>query len=231
MNSADNSIMIGGRAIRGVIFDMDGVVADTFAAHQEAWGAFLKREGFTEDPAVFLRRTFGQGNPQILRSLYGDHITADFIDQKAVEKESLFVAICREGHVRPVAGVREFLSRLKARGLRLAVGTSAPRMNLVAILEAFNMEDVFDVLVSCEDVEHAKPAPDIFLCACERLQLPPTDCVVFEDSVHGLEAARAAGCRVVGIATTHPEHEIASRCELAVRDFEALMRQAEWSLQ
>lgn len=218
------SIQHEGRPVRGVIFDMDGVLVDTRQAHIDAWLEWSTSVGQPIDPNEFMRRTFGRGNMQILPDFYPDRRDdLEFLKAKSEEKESLFVRRLRAGEVELVPGVREFIELLKREGTRMCVGSSAPRMNIVATLDVFGLTSTFPITVSMEDVKHAKPDPEIFLIACERMGLQPADCVVIEDSIHGLDAARAAGARAVGVLTMHTQEELRPHAPLLVRDFHELM--------
>ena len=120
-----------------------------------------------------------------------------------------------------VATARE----LKARGVPIAIATSSLRERLDATLHASRLEDVFDVTVAGDEVDNGKPAPDLFLAAAERLGLPPEQCVAVEDSPAGVEAALAAGMRVVAVAR-HPDHRAHLRCETVVDELTAAIVEA-----
>ncbi|CAN5276815.1 HAD family hydrolase [soil metagenome] len=216
-------IQWNGRAVLGVLFDMDGVIADTREGHKESWRQFAAREGQSFDMDDFMLKTFGRGNDEVLQMFYPDHpFDREFFRRKGAEKEEIFLEIFRRGAVPEVPGLRKFVSTLQNREIALAVGSSAPRGNIDAVLETFAIRGAFRSIVSMEDVKRAKPEPDIFLKCCEQLHLAPADCVVLEDSIHGLEAARAAGCRAIGITTMHTAGEITHLCDAAVPDFIAL---------
>ena len=210
-----------GRPVRAVIFDMDGVIADTREAHREAWLRFAEIEGFDIDPDEFIRQTFGRGNMENMAHFYPARIDdKPFIAEKSDLKEGLFLDLFRQGKVAPLAGLRAFLEELRRRGAALAVGSSAPRNNIDTVLEQFDIRSFFEAIVAMEDVEKAKPDPSIFLQCCEALGAAPEDALVLEDSLHGLEAGRRAGCRVIGVTTMHPETELAPLCDATIPDFE-----------
>lgn len=220
-----------GRAVRGVIFDMDGVIADTREAHAEAWIEFARREQRPMDINDFMLKTFGRGNNQVLQYFYPDlEFDPEFFGEKGAEKEEIFLDIFRSGRVPPVPGLVPFVMSLHEAGVRLSVGSSAPRRNIDVVLEAFGLTQFFPIIVSMHDVVHAKPDPEIFSICISRMGLHPNECVVIEDSLHGLEAARAAGCRAVGILTMHRAEEVAGLCDVSVPDFHALMELPGWNV-
>ena len=225
------SLVWNDKVVRGLILDMDGVVVNSRAAHQESWRRFIEEENLPVDPEEFLLKIFGQGKNDNIPLAFGrDDLQQAFIDEKAARIEQGFLQLMREGKVPPVPGVLDFLRDMKARGLALCLGTSAPRENLELVVEKFELAPLLDATVSEEDVLRTKPAPDIFLKCCERLALPAEECVVFEDSIHGMTAAREAGCRVVGLATTHPREKLLPHCEICVADFEELRTAIPWAV-
>jgi len=214
-----------GHALRGILFDMDGVIADTRQAHLEAWLEFGRIEGVEIEPEAFMARTFGRGNMQVLEEFFpGRMHDIPFILGKSDEKEGLFLRQLHAGRVAAVPGVVEFIRAARDRGIALAVGSSAPRGNIDAVLAYWGIADAFPVIVSMNDVTHAKPDPEIFLLAAKRLGIPPGDCLVLEDSLHGLDAGRRAGCAVIGVTTMHSPAEIAHRCDATAPDFHEIAR-------
>jgi HAD superfamily hydrolase (TIGR01509 family) len=219
----------GGRTIRALLFDMDGVIADTRAAHEEAWVQWGATQGLRIPREEFIRATMGRSNPDIMRELFPSraHDTA-FLGEMALQKEEAFLAIFRSGAVPPLAGFLDIVARATRRGLAISVGSSAPRGNIEAVLAQFGVRDAFPVVVSHEDVAAAKPAPDIFLECLRRSGADGAEAVVFEDSFHGLAAARAAGCHAVALATMHTRGQLAGHAAMTVGDFAELLEQPEW---
>jgi HAD superfamily hydrolase (TIGR01509 family) len=204
---------------RGVIFDMDGVLSDTQEFHLESWRLLLERRFAFTPPAGLIRSSFGQSNEKIIPLLFPQAtFTPKELAELGEEKEALYREVARS-RVRPLAGVEEFLSYLAEAGIPAAVGTSGPPENVRLILEEFRWEGRFQAVVDRDQFPASKPAPDCFLAAAARLGVPPHRTVVFEDSFHGLAAARRAGAVPVGIATTFPEVELILRARWAFRDF------------
>lgn len=190
------------------LFDWDGVVIDSSRAHELSWEALAREEGRTL-PADHFRRGFGMRNAQIIPELLGWTREAGEIQRLSDRKEGLYREIIRERGIEPLPGVREFLTMLRAAGVRCVVGSSTDRLNITTILGVMGFEGVFQGIVCSEDVRQGKPHPEVFLKAAARAGRQPGRCVVFEDALVGIAAARAAGTKVVGVATTHPPEEIA----------------------
>jgi len=209
--------------IAAVLFDMDGVIADTRLAHMETWGIFAREEGIHFDGDDWIRRTFGRGNNEILPEIFPErNLTQADIDALAERKESMFRELFRSGAVPAVPGLVPCIEALRARGVRLAVGSSAPPKNVTCVLEVLGITQHFEVIVSSGDVARSKPWPDIFLRCAELLHLPPAECLVLEDSLHGIEAARRAGMKSVGFSTMHTPAELEPHCAGVVADFVGL---------
>jgi HAD superfamily hydrolase (TIGR01509 family) len=145
-----------------------------------------------------------------------------------MEKEHEFLDLVVKGHLPPTPGLQHFVARCAERGLGLAIASAAPRENVETVSREFGLQEAVRVRLSMDDVERAKPAPDLFLEAARRLGVAPAECVVFEDSLHGLEAGRRAGCRTIGILTLHDPEELRELADLTVTDFAALLRLEEW---
>lgn len=189
------------------IFDWDGVILDSSRQHEESWELLAREQGLALPPDFF-RRSFGMKNERIIPELLGWTRDPQRVRELGERKEALYRELIRREGVQPLPGVREWLQTLRAAGVPCAVGSSTPRENIDCVMDALGLRDFFCAIVAGQDVTHGKPHPEVFLRAAERLGLPPARCVVFEDAHVGLEAARAAGMKVVGVATTHPPESL-----------------------
>lgn len=185
----------------GVIFDMDGVLVASGPAHRASWKLLAQRHGFRVSDADF-DRTFGRTSRDIIRLLAGGQLSDDEIRRLDDEKEALYRELVR-GMVPLMIGAREALDGLRSAGIALAVATSGPRENVELVLSEARLEPYFAAVVHGGDVQRGKPAPDCFLLAAERLRRPPARCVVIEDAPVGIEAAREAGMKAIGLVGTH----------------------------
>jgi beta-phosphoglucomutase family hydrolase len=188
---------------RAFIFDMDGTIVDNMAFHTKSWLEFFARRGKDYDPDAFFRETAGAQGREILRARLGPDIPDDEIAVLAQEKDVLYREMYGP-HRRAIEGFEHFVTEARARGVHLAVATSAPLKNIVFTLDELDLRRHFDTVVGAADVQHGKPHPDVFLKAAAQLGIDPAECIVFEDAPMGVEAARRAGMRVVVITTTLP---------------------------
>ena len=186
---------------KGAIFDMDGLLYDTERLYQESWAALAETFGLTHNPAFppAVAGTGGRRMRQIIREYYPE-VDAEAFIQSCVDRVN---NILEEG-VPEKPGVREILSYFRENGVRMAVASSSRMDNIRHHLRSAGIEGYFDAIASGQEVERSKPEPDIFLLAARRLELPPEDCYVFEDSVNGVCAGIAAGCAAVMIPDMTP---------------------------
>jgi HAD superfamily hydrolase (TIGR01509 family) len=183
------------------IFDHDGVLVDSLELHQRAWLELGRREGLPLT-TEFIHETFGMTNPSILRKLLGETIDEERIGRYGELKEICYREEAR-GCIAPMAGVRELLDALSSAGVRLAIGSSGPLLNLELTVTSCGLDGRFAAITSLEDITHGKPDPEVFLIAAERAGVRPARSVVFEDAPVGIQAAKAAGMYAVGVGTTH----------------------------
>ena len=188
--------------LRAVIFDWDGVVVDSSAHHERSWEILAAKRNLPL-PADHFKRGFGKKNNVIIPDLGWATEPAD-VDALAHEKEEIYRSLVREKGIAPLPGVRDLLAALEAHGIPCAIGSSTERANLDCLLDLMHLRKFFRVIVSGEEVVHGKPDPSIFLLAAERLAFAPADCVVIEDALVGIEAAKRAGMPVLAVATTNP---------------------------
>jgi beta-phosphoglucomutase len=194
--------MVSSRPVGGVLWDLDGTLIDSADQHYVAWRDALAQQGRGHTREEFMRG-FGKRNDMILRAIFGDALSPEEAARVAEDKEERYRRLVREDGLEPLPGVMEWLSRLKGHGFRQALATSAPPANVAVVIDVLGLERFFDAVASAEDVERGKPEPDIFLEAARRIDVAPGRCVVVEDSPYGLEAARRAGMKSVGIFSDH----------------------------
>ena len=209
-----------------VVFDMDGVLIDSGAHHRAAWRALLEELG--EEPAhpEHWRLTIGRPSEEAVPLLLGRPMSEYEARRLARRKRDLYVDLARGGIV-TVPGVSRFVANLARRKIPRAVGTSASGFDVSRLLAGAGLRRYFDVIVTADDVTYGKPDPEVYLLAAARMRVTPERCVVFEDSVVGVEAARSAGMRAIGITTAHTGEELVEAgAERAVADFEDI----EWPI-
>lgn len=205
MRQTTDEAAAGGRDAPGrlVIFDMDGVLVDSFDAHLESWRRLGEEEGIEFTEARFAA-TFGQTSREIVRRTWaeeGRHPEDGEIRRLDERKEALFREIVAGGFPE-VDGARDLVASLRKEGFVLAVGSSAPPENVNLVLERFGGRTLFDAVVNGMEVTRGKPDPQVFLMAAERAGVEPARSVVIEDAVPGIEAARRAGMASVAFIST-----------------------------
>jgi beta-phosphoglucomutase len=205
--------------LKAVIFDMDGVIADTNPHHEIAWRKYYELHGRTLSNEEFVEHISGKHNRQIVSHLFpGQDIPLDDIDRLGAEKEALFREIYAPD-IQPVPGIPGFLAMLKAHGIKTAVATSAPVENLDFVLDTLGLRSYFDALLHEKLVSRPKPDPEIYLKAMGLLGTSAEESIVFEDSMTGIRAGRASGAKVIGVATTHTPDELAAVTDDVITDF------------
>lgn len=185
---------------------MDGVLVDSGELHYQSWIETLSAEGIPFSPEAF-RLTFGMNNTSILALLLGRPPEPETLQRISDHKESLFRSKVR-GRVEPLPGVHTWLERLAANGYRQAVASSGPLANVEVLVDEMRLRPYFTALVSAFDLP-GKPDPAVFLEAARRLEAEPQNCVVVEDGIPGVEAARRAGMACIAVTTTNPAHDLA----------------------
>jgi beta-phosphoglucomutase len=182
---------------RGAIWDVDGTLVDTAELHFAAWEQVSREQGRGFTRADFAA-TFGRRNPEIIAALFGERFTEQEVAALGERKEELYRAAAGRG-VGLLPGARELLGGLRRAGFRQAIGSSAPRKNLELILKLTGIEKYMDAVVGAEETQRGKPDPQVFLVAAEKLGVEPGRCVVFEDAVAGVQAAKAGGMKCVAV--------------------------------
>jgi HAD superfamily hydrolase (TIGR01509 family) len=207
---------------RAVIFDMDGVLLDSGAHHREAWRALLNELGVPPVQPEFWRLTIGRPSVEAVPLLLGRATPWPEAQRLAERKQDHYRRLARGGPP-PVRGVVAFIDTLAARSVPCAVATSASRFDADRLLGQTGLRDRFGIVVTAEDVRRGKPDPEVYLRAADGLGLSPPQCLVFEDAVVGVQAARSAGMRVIGVSTAHTETELREAgAERAIEHFEGV---------
>ncbi len=191
--------------MRGAIFDMDGLLLDTERIYQENWLETARLFGQTpypEFPAA-VSGTTGEEQRRIIRSYYPEVDPGAFQEDCISRADRLLERRCAPEK----PGARALLEYFRSHDVKTALASSSSRERILGNLRQTDMEDLFDVIVSGQEVARGKPEPDIFLAAAEKLGCPPEECYVFEDSVNGVRAGMAAGCAAVMVPDLVPPPE------------------------
>jgi HAD superfamily hydrolase (TIGR01509 family) len=205
-----------------VIFDMDGVLIDSGAHHREAWRALLDELGVVPARPDYWRLTIGRPANEAVGLLLGRPLSWAEAMRLADRKHDHYRRLACNG-LPAVRGVTAFLDEVATASIPRAVATSASRGDVDRLLGRLGLRALFDAVVTAEDVRLGKPDPEVYLLAAEGIGVPPGECLVFEDSVVGVQAARRACMRVIGVATAHTGDELrAAGAASVIDDFEGL---------
>ncbi|MCD8291307.1 MAG: HAD family hydrolase [Prevotella sp.] len=197
------------------LFDLDGVVFDTESQYSIFWGGQC-RQYHPERPGLE-KEIKGQTLVQIF-----DRYFADMKDKQVeiVKKLNEFEQQMTFGYIE---GFMDFIMSLRANGVKTAIITSSNKLKMDTVYAARpEVNDLFDAILTSEDFEKSKPDPDCYMKGAEKFRLPKEQCVVFEDSFNGLKSGRAAGMKVVGLATTNAAEAIAPYSDYVISDFRSL---------
>lgn len=202
----------------GVLWDMDGVLVDTGEVHFRAWSQVLPDYGLQMSRELF-QATFGMNNAGVVSTLLGRRPEPEFLAELSERKEQQFRQVVR-GHVRPLPGVRLWLERLNAKGAPQAIASSAPPANIDVMVDELGLRPYFAAIVTGYDLP-GKPDPTLFLKAARQIDVPPERCVVVEDAVAGVEAAKRAGMKCIAVTTTNPAQAL-DGADVVVEGLDAL---------
>lgn len=196
------------RMTKAYIFDMDGTLVDNCAWHVKAWREFAVRHG-REITEREILEWMGAPSAYYMNRIFGREVPPGECASLAGEKESLYRELYAP-HLKLPDGLGDMLGNARRRGVKLAIATGGSIDNVDFVLDGLGLRGLFGVVVDASQYERGKPAPDCYLMAAARLGLDPSECLVFEDAVGGVRAAKAAGMRVAAITATLPREVLAA---------------------
>ncbi len=192
---------------QGVIFDMDGVLVNSYRAHLESWTELGRRHGLPMSEEQFAA-TFGRTSRDIFAALWPGKVSAGDMPRLDDEKEALYRQSLK-AHFPEMKGAGELLASLHAAGFLMAIGSSGPPENVQVVHDCLPNGRYITATVDGRQVTHGKPNPEVFLLAAGKLGLNPRDCAVVEDAPAGVEAALRAGMAAIAITGTAPPEKLA----------------------
>lgn len=206
---------------RAVIFDMDGVIADSeyfniMAKHQLLKNSGVQVEWNYHDQYLGTTHEFMWTAMKKELNLPGE------IDDYMKEAEEIRRKLIAEEGMKPMPGVVDLITRIFKQNIPMAVASSSSKKDIVENLSGFGIIDDFQTLVSGWDCQKGKPDPEVFLKASEKLGILPEECVVIEDSANGVKAAKAAGMKCIGYAPSQAVKQDLSQADLIIEDFSKL---------
>jgi beta-phosphoglucomutase family hydrolase len=207
--------------IRAVIFDMDELMIDASSVHRKATNAVLRQRGFdiSSIPSRKWAGFYGKTLKDILAEIKGIYRFSETVDELLEEYQRVFYKNIRQ-NIKVMPGLYEILEML--RDYDLALASSGTRKYIHMVLDELELKDRFRAIVSGEDVKNGKPAPDIFLLAAKKLNCRPEDCVVLEDSANGVNAAKRAGMRCIGVENPHSPKQDLSNADIVVKSLKEI---------
>lgn len=212
--------LLSATGLQALIFDMDGVVCDTMPFHLQAWMKYVAQTPeLAEIDRGCLAQMGGRRNRELLMELLNRPISEAEIHRWGSEKEAMYRSLIQDQIVW-LPGLMAFLQQARSQGLRLGLGTSACRENVELLMSHEDLGTFFEVKIMELDVQRGKPDPQCYLLVADRLGVAPEQCLVFEDAIAGVQAARNAGMRAWGVLTSCSAAELQEvGAECCIRDF------------
>lgn len=190
-----------------VIFDLDGTLIDNNAFHLKAWKQYLKNIGREVTEEEYREYFNGRTNKDVVEYIHQRPMTTEEAAPYFLAKEQLYRELYQP-FIKPVEGLIPFLEELEHHHIPMAIATSGITVNINFMFEHIPLKRFFKTVIHSAHIKKGKPSPEIFLKAAEELHVNPSNCIVFEDAIVGLEAAKAAGMKVIALTTTHTPEEL-----------------------
>ena len=202
----DSIFYLGGQSKFTVLWDMDGVIADSELFHFEAWQEIFAKRAINFTRKDFIK-LFGARNDFIIHTILGEKLSERDVAAIALEKEAIFRNKAK-GNISPFPGALKLLNAIKKGNFRMALASSAPKENIDLVTGELGIENNFNCIISGSEVSESKPSPQIYLLASEKLGIEPKDCIVVEDSPLGVKAAKAAGMRCLAVTNSQLKQDL-----------------------
>ena len=189
--------------IKGIIFDMDGTMVDSIPYHYEAWKKFFNEKkipNFSKKLDSFKDK--GGSTLDFMRSIYGNLYSKKELKKIIEEKEIVFRRISK-GKIKPISGFIEFLNFIKSKNIHVGLASNAIRKNVSMILNELEIYDHFDSIICGDEVINGKPNPEMFNESIDRFKISKNDCLIFEDSIEGVEGAINSGIKAIGVTSSY----------------------------
>ena len=204
--------------IKGIIFDMDGTIVDSLPYHYEAWKIFFnenKVENFSEK----LNEYKGGGTLDLMRTVYGNQYSKKELKKMSEDKEKIFRKIYK-GEIKQILGFKKFLDELKSKDIMVGLASNAIRKNVSMIINELEIYDYFDSIICGDEVINGKPNPEMFNETIDRFDINKDECLIFEDSLEGVLAAKNSGVKVIGITSSSSNKVLKDAgCVMSISDY------------
>jgi len=188
--------------LKAIIFDLDGTLVDSLPYHHESWRIFFKNNNLEEhDFSEVLKEYKGGGTLELMTSVFGDMYTKDELKKMTDDKEIIFRDIYKS-KIYPIEGLNKFLDNLKENNILLSIGSNAIRKNVLMTIEKLGIIDYFSSIICGDEVSKGKPDPEMYLKTLSNLKMDKNECIIFEDSIEGVTAAKNAGIKSIGVTSS-----------------------------
>jgi beta-phosphoglucomutase len=206
--------------LKAAIFDIDGTMIDNNAYHLQAWREYLQNIGRQVTDQEYKANINGRTNHDAVEYIYGRSMSVQEAEKFYLEKERIYRRLYAPD-IKPVAGLEYLLQQLQQTGVSMAIATSGIMVNIDFLFQHIPIKEFFSEIVYSKHIQKGKPDPEIYNITAQKLAADAADCIVFEDSIAGIQAAKSAGMKVVAITTTHPADEL-RQADKIVSDFSEL---------
>ena len=188
--------------LKAIIFDLDGTLVDSLPYHHESWRIFFKNNNLEEhDFSEVLKEYKGGGTLELMTSVFGDMYTKDELKKMTDDKEIIFRDIYKS-KIYPIEGLNKFLDNLKENNILLSIGSNAIRKNVLMTIEELGITGYFSSIICGDEVSKGKPDPEMYLKTLSNLKMDKNECIIFEDSIEGVTAAKNAGIKSIGVTSS-----------------------------
>jgi beta-phosphoglucomutase len=203
--------------VNAAIFDLDGTLIDNNSYHLQSWLQYLKDMNREMSEEEYKANVNGRTNKDVIEYIFNRKMDDQEALKYAHEKEAIYRQLYAP-YIKPVPGLLELLEKLRSLSIPMAIATSGIQVNIDFLFEHIPIRSYFNVIVNSAHITRGKPDPEIYIKTAQLLNIPPSECLVFEDAVVGINSAKAAGMKVVGVLTTHTAGEL-SGADVLIKDF------------
>jgi beta-phosphoglucomutase family hydrolase len=205
---------------KAALFDLDGTLVDNNEVHYKAWMKYLADSGIEICDEEFKKYISGRTNQDAVEHVYKKKMSTEEAEKYYLKKEEIYRQMY-EADIKSINGLEKLLKELHNNGIILAIATSGIQVNIDFFFKHVPVKQYFRTVINSSAITKGKPDPEIFLVAAEAIEIPAENCIVFEDSTSGVQAAKSAGMKVVALTTTHTKSEL-SPADLVVDDYSQL---------
>ena len=202
---------------KAVIFDLDGTLLDNNSYHLKSWLEYLKNIGRNISEEEYNANINGRTNTDVIKYIYDREMSDEEIFKYTLEKEALYRELYKP-FIKPIPGLINVLQILQQKKIPMAIATSGIQPNIDFMFEEVSIRQYFTEVVNSSHIKKGKPDPEIYLKTASLLNIPPKNCLVFEDAVVGIKSAKAAGMKVIAVATTQTKEEL-SIADMIIDDY------------